>query len=129
MAQNDGQIEYRARMIVLLLEDQPLIAMDTEATLRRAGFATIVHVVSVDAALAWLATARPDLAVMEITLQQESCGPVAQRLAEQNVPLLFYTGANRKLIATQDYPQGVWISKPSEIEALEPQLTRLLTSA
>jgi hypothetical protein len=43
MAKIDECLEMRESMLVLLLEDQPLIAMDTEATLRRAGFANIVH--------------------------------------------------------------------------------------
>lgn len=58
----------RRHMTVLLLEDQPLIAMDTEAILKHAGFARIVQFASVSPALDWLATSVPDLPVIEVTL-------------------------------------------------------------
>jgi DNA-binding NtrC family response regulator len=116
----------RERMTVLLLDDQPLIAMDTEAILRQAGFAQIVHFASVAPALAWLAASEPDLAVIEVTLQNEPSIALAQQLISRNVPFLIYSGANRALLADRIFHEAEWVSKPSEIEMLDPAISRVL---
>lgn len=122
-------MEDRRNMTVLLLEDQPLIAMDTEATLKRAGFVHVVHFSSLGPALDWLSTNRPDLVIMEITLQNEPCVTLAEQFARQNVPYLLYTGASRMLIGERIFHDTEWISKPSEIELLDAAIARVLPAA
>jgi CheY-like chemotaxis protein len=117
----------RRHLTVLLLEDQPLIAMDTDAMLRRMGFADVVHLTSVARALDWLSAGQPDLAVMETSLQGEDSGPVAELLTARKVPLLFYSGANRSMIDREKRAAGSWVSKPSEVEILEPAIVQLLS--
>jgi two-component SAPR family response regulator len=116
----------RNDMTVLLLEDQPLIAMDTESMLKRAGFARIVHFSSVAPALAWIATFVPDLAILEVTVQDEPSVAIAEHLIDRNVPFVLYTGANRGMVRDRIFRNAEWISKPSEIEVIEPAISRVL---
>jgi DNA-binding NarL/FixJ family response regulator len=113
-------------MTVLLLEDQPLIAMDTESMLKQAGFAQIVHFGSMAPALAWMATSIPDLAILEISLQEEPSVTIAEHLINRNVPFVVYTGANRAMVGHHVFHSAEWISKPSEIELIEPAISRVL---
>ncbi len=113
-------------MTVLLLEDQPLIAMDTEAILKQAGFGQIIHFASIVPAIDWLATHEPDLAVIEVTLQNEPSLALAQQLIGRNVPFLVYSGANRALVGDQTFQDAEWLSKPAETEMFEPAIRRVL---
>lgn len=116
----------REHMTVLLLEDQPLIALDTEEIFRQAGFARIVHFASVAAALDWLAASEPDLAIIETTLQNEPSVAFAEHLTRRNVPLLVYSGADRALIGEPIFHDAEWVSKPTEVEMFEPAIRRVL---
>jgi DNA-binding NtrC family response regulator len=113
-------------MTVLLLEDQPLIAMDTESMLKRAGFAQIVHFSAIAPALAWIAASAPDLAVLEVRLQDEPSIVIAEHLISRNVPFVIYTGANRGMVGDPIFRNAEWVSKPSEIEFIEPAISRVL---
>jgi DNA-binding NarL/FixJ family response regulator len=116
----------RIDMTVLLLEDQPLIAIDTEAMLRRVGFVNIVHLASVTQAHAWFSGSRPDLAVLEVSLQSEPSATVAEHLARENVPFLVYSGANRSFVGDRILRDAQWLSKPSEPELLDTEIAHLL---
>jgi DNA-binding response OmpR family regulator len=112
---------------ILLLEDQLLIAMDTEDILKRSGTWQIVHFPQLPPALDWLSLSRPDAVVMEVNLQGESCVPLAQQLTDQNIPFLVYSGANRQLTDYQPvFRNTEWISKPTEPEIIGAALSRLL---
>src|SRR5436190_626242 len=113
LVEDSGRMKTnRERMTVLLLEDQPLIAMDTETILKQAGFARIVHFASVAPALDWLAASEPDLAIIEVTLRGEPSVALAQHLTSRNVPLLIYSGANRTLVGDLVFDAAEWLSKP-----------------
>jgi DNA-binding NarL/FixJ family response regulator len=124
-----GRMMDRRHMTVLLLEDQPLIAMDTESMLKRIGFERIVHFGSVTPALAWIATSMPDFAILEVTLQDQPSVAIAQQLISRNVPFLVYSGANRAMVHDRVFQTAAWISKPSEIESIEPTISRVLGTA
>ena len=73
---------------VLVVEDEFLIAMELEAVLRRAGFEVIGPVSTVEAALQRIGAARPDAAVLDVSLRGEKVTPVAQVLLTLNVPFV-----------------------------------------
>ena len=77
---------------VLLIEDNLLIALETETMLHSLG-AEDVHVFStVAAALAHLEVDRPSFAVLDYNLGREQSVAVAQRLDAMAVPFVFATG-------------------------------------
>lgn len=119
-------MKNRIDMTVLLLEDQPLIAIDTEAMLRRIGFVNIVHLASVAQALVWLSGSRLDLAILEVSLQNEPSVAVAEHLARENVPILVYSGANRSYVGDRILREARWLSKPSEPELLDAEIAHLI---
>jgi len=77
---------------VLVVEDESLVAMLVEDTLREAGCEVMGPAGTVEDALRLLADERPDAAVLDLNLAGESSIPVADRLADFGVPFVVATG-------------------------------------
>ena len=83
---------------MLLVEDQTLIALDTEAMLLELGAAKVEAVTSAQAALAWLATAVPGVGVLDINLGAAFSFGVAEELSRRKIPFIFTTGYGDDLL-------------------------------
>ena len=77
---------------ILVLEDNPLIAMDQEAMLRKLSGADILVAASVAEAQALLDTKRVAFALLDVDLAGETSEPVAKRLHADEVPFVFVSG-------------------------------------
>lgn len=80
--------------LVLVVEDELMVAWDIEQTLTVAGIRVLGPVSSVGAALALIEQQRPDAAILDLNLQGELVTPVARRLNEQGVPFILSTAYN-----------------------------------
>lgn len=109
---------------VLLLEDEPLIALDVEQVLSDAGFQEIRIISSCCDAEAWLQQSNPVFAIIDPRLRDGMCDPIARILVKRNIPFIVYSG-DVITVADQEpaFAAGVWLSKPSPptdlIEAIE----------
>lgn len=86
-------------MSILVVEDNPVTAMDISMLLEDAGasvvgpFATVTHTYSVvddrmcDAII--------DAAILDVELQGETSVPIAQLMDRRGIPFLFYTGISQ----------------------------------
>jgi DNA-binding response OmpR family regulator len=77
---------------VLLVEDEPLIALDAEDLLRGMGVADVACARSVAEGMSVLDAQTFHVALLDVRLGAESCLPLAERLAASNVPFGFMTG-------------------------------------
>jgi light-regulated signal transduction histidine kinase (bacteriophytochrome) len=77
---------------VLVVEDSIIIALDTEENLKRLGVAEVRLESSVTGALAAIAEARPDFAIIDFNLGGESSEPIAAALREAGVRFVLATG-------------------------------------
>lgn len=78
---------------VLVLEDEGLIALDIEVTLRDAGVADVVLSASVDDALAVIEKTELDAAVLDLHLGRSGWSyEVARRLQAKAIPFIFSSG-------------------------------------
>lgn len=80
---------------VLVVEDEPVVAMQLEDMLADLGMEPIGFARTLDNALAADAR-RFDVAVIDIDLRGRRSYPAAERLAEAGVPLVFVTGYPRE---------------------------------
>ena len=78
---------------ILLVEDDPIIALDIAETLTQAGASVIGPAHRVEAALSLIESEALDVAVLDYRLEAETSLPAAARLAEKKVPFLFYTSS------------------------------------
>ena len=81
---------------ILVVEDEPLIAMDFSQTLSDAGYVVIGPANTVAGALALLAQFGCDAAVLDINLGAETSEPVARALGERGTPYVATSGYSRE---------------------------------
>jgi CheY-like chemotaxis protein len=113
---------------VLIVEDDPIIALDFEDTILRFGTKEVRTAGSVAAALRMIEARVPDFALLDVSLVRENSLAVAERLEALKIPYVFVTGyaADVKLPAAfADRPR---LPKPFSSEALEAALKRRFDS-
>src|SRR5689334_23497704 len=81
---------------ILIVEDEPLIAMMLEDFLDSLGHKVSGTCDTVKCALDEVEKGGFDLAILDVNLKGENVWPVATRLRERNVPFVIATGGDRK---------------------------------
>lgn len=91
---------------VLLVEDEPLVAMDMEEELLSLGLEVIGPASNVESAERLIAEAEFDIALVDANLHGRSADRVAAALARKRVPFAFATGYGREALpeAFRDVP-------------------------
>jgi len=97
---------------ILIVEDDPFIAMDLEDTFAEAGYIVIGPVADVQSGLSLIKESRPDIATLDYNLGRENSIPIAQALEAINVPYVFLSGQMSSVIETHDVPETSIIGKP-----------------
>ena len=110
---------------VLLVEDEPLIAIDGEDILRAMGVSEVMWVRTVADGLQALAGQPFHAACLDLRLGQESSLPLAQRLASLNVPFGFLTGFQDDAIP-QEFKDRPIVPKPFTPQQLGDLLRSLV---
>ena len=79
---------------VLIVEDDPFIALDLETTMEDAGFEVLGPVASAVEAMRILNTCRedPDCALIDFYITGGTSESIARELSERDVPLIVVTG-------------------------------------
>jgi CheY-like chemotaxis protein len=109
---------------VLIVEDDPIIALDFEDTLLGFGVKNVRTAGNVARALVMIAERQPDFALLDVGLIREKSFAVAERLEALKIPYAFVTGygADAKLPAA--FMGKPRLTKPSSTDALKALLTR-----
>jgi DNA-binding NarL/FixJ family response regulator len=88
----DSDIAVLRGLNVLLVEDEPLVAMALIDELEQAGITVVGPAASLEGALALVAESRIDAAILDVELQRKLVFPAADLLAERGVPFILTTG-------------------------------------
>jgi CheY-like chemotaxis protein len=83
---------------VLVVEDEPVQALDLERSLRRLGCAVLGPAGSEAEASRLLRERRLNLALLDLVLQDGVALPLAEQLRALNVPMAAVTGCDRRLL-------------------------------
>ena len=114
---------------VLVVEDQMLIAMDLERLLSDAGMMIDGVATSHREATAALSKNRPDIAILDVNLGEETSEPIARQLLADGIPFIFATGYGEAgSIPTAFAGIGV-VRKPYDQDAILRQLRETLNRA
>jgi len=102
---------------VLIVEDDPIIALDFEDTVLSLGVRQVRCAGSVAAALDLIAARVPEFALLDVGLARENSFAVAERLAALKVPFAFVTGYGAEKVPPEfaDRPR---LPKPCSSDAL-----------
>ena len=120
-------LDLFSRKLVLLVEDEPLIAYDLEREFRKAG-ARVIAAGHLDAAL--YMAGHPDLsgAVIDLRLGPDSAIPICRRLVDRNIPFVVHTGYAADAVQ-QQWPTVPIIQKPARPEEITDKLAERLEPA
>ena len=106
-----------ARKRVLLVEDEPLIALALESTLSELGFDVVATATRISSALKAAGRETIDCAILDVNLGSQRVDAVADTLAARGCPFFFMTG-----YATSDLPSRhaarAVLQKPFRLEQL-----------
>jgi CheY-like chemotaxis protein len=81
-----------AGLRVLIVEDELLVALSLEDTLRSLGCAVIGPVATLGEALRISGDVEADIAILDVNLRGEQVFPAAEVLARRGIPLVFCSG-------------------------------------
>jgi light-regulated signal transduction histidine kinase (bacteriophytochrome)/CheY-like chemotaxis protein len=116
---------------ILVVEDQALIALDTEETLRRLGATDIRLTPNVAEAELAITTFEPDVAVLDFNLGGETSENIADRLLGQRIPFVFSTGYGDNVMIPERFRHVPVVRKPvnGTTLALQIELVRAAFAA
>src|SRR6185312_14273598 len=83
---------------ILVIEDEPMLAMDVENSLRAAGFHVMGPAGSTAEALSMLRGRRPDLAILDLNLGSEMVFALFDHLETAQTPFIILSGHSRRLV-------------------------------
>ena len=84
---------------ILIVDDEPMIAMMLADWVIELGHEVLGPSHNTHAALALIAESTPDAAIVDVSLGEGSGYPVAECLAERNIPFVFATGHAHQSLA------------------------------
>ncbi len=111
--------------MVLILEDETMIAVMIEDELVDAGYDVAGPFATCSGALAWLSTNSPDVAVLDTQLQDGSCRDIAVELRSRSIPFVVYSGATNTHMT--ELAGAPWVAKPALGKTLLDALTQAIT--
>jgi CheY-like chemotaxis protein len=103
---------------VLIVEDDPIIALDFEDTILGFGVKMVRTAGSVTRALEIIADRAPDFALLDIGLVREKSFAIAERLNAMEIPFAFVTGYGADIRLPAAFAQKPRLPKPCAADAL-----------
>ena len=113
---------------ILIVEDEPLIAMMLEDFIEGLGYKVVATCESVGDALEKVEQGGFDLAILDVHLHGETIWPVAGALRARNVPFVLATGGHVDN-PPAEFESVAVLEKPYTIERVESVIGATLASA
>jgi CheY-like chemotaxis protein len=123
-----AEIERQTRAEVLIIEDEPIIAMDIETIVRDLGHSVTGVAVTRDEAVAQALARRPGLVLADIQLADDSSGidAVKDILREFQVPVIFITAFPERLLTGERPEPTFLITKPFQRSTVKAAIAQAL---
>ena len=109
---------------VLVVEDDPVVAMVMEDALQAMGLEVLVDINLVDA-LNEVEASQFDAAMIDVGLRGENAWPVMVALQKRKIPFVVMSGGDLTALA-EEFPQVRMINKPVSVEMLRQIVRDLL---
>jgi PAS domain S-box-containing protein len=110
---------------ILVVDDEPLIALEIADILTKAGYGVIGPAGSVAEALALLQSERCAAAVLDVNLGRETCEPIAEHLVQRSTPYVIVSGYSREQQALS-LRAAPYLAKPVVAPVLIDAVRRLV---
>lgn len=114
-----------AGLDILLVEDESMVSILLEDMLLELGARGVRHANRLDAGFTLAAERTPGLAVLDVNLAGQAIFPLAEKLTQDSVPILFITGYGREGLGAAWRRHEV-LQKPLTLAQLEEASRRVL---
>ena len=123
-----SEIERQTRAEVLIIEDEPIIAMDIETIVRDLGHTVTGVAVTRDEAVSQAMARRPGLVLADIQLADDSSGidAVKDILEQFSVPVIFITAFPERLLTGTRPEPTFLITKPFQRSTVKAAIAQAL---
>ena len=123
-----AEIEMQTAARVLIIEDEPIIAMDIESIVQELGHESVGIADTRDQAIEMAANQKPDLILSDIQLADGSSGIDAANdiLAKSDVPIIFITAFPERLLTGERPEPTFLITKPFKRSAVQAAVSQAL---
>lgn len=134
LAASYGMARARRTFSILVVEDEPLLALNTKADLESDGHVVIGPARNFAQGMALVRDAGVDLALLDVSLLDAARGPdtgapIAQFLLERNIPVAFVTGYAGGAAVPEQFSHVPRLNKPYDIADLRALIARLTRPA
>jgi len=128
VAEAMAEIERQTHADVLIIEDEPIIAMDIESIVRDLGHNVTGVAVTRDEAIAQARKSPPGLVLADIQLADDSSGidAVKDILSEFSVPVIFITAFPERLLTGTRPEPTFLITKPFQRSTVKAAIAQAL---
>ena len=97
---------------ILVAEDEPIVAFDLCDTVEEAGYLVEGPFSGSSSASDAYECDKPDLAILDITLDDGEVFELAEKLDADNVPIIFHSGGHRQEDVKARFPSATTLTKP-----------------
>lgn len=117
--------DYQHKASILIVEDEPILAIALEESLRDAGFEIAGVAGRLETALTIIENAVFDAAVLDANLAGVSAGPAASALTERGLPFVVVSGYSSKQLQSA-FTGAIRLQKPCRLDDLIHALRSVL---
>ena len=111
---------------ILVAEDERIIAADLCDTVEEAGYEVVGPHADMSSAMLACNKQKPDLAILDVHLNDGAVYPLAEKLADENVPIIFHSGHISRDEVRAAFPSAPTLAKPSPPDQLIAEVGKAL---
>lgn len=104
-------------LVIMILEDEAIIALDLESEAVANRFSVFTAATCAEGK-AWLDGNTPDVAILDVSLEDGPCVPVAKELQRRGVPFIVHSARGALDNLDEVFNSGTWVGKPADTAAL-----------
>ncbi len=106
------EIAQKVAHRILVAEDEMVVAFDLCDTVEEAGFKVEGPHAGISSAMLAFQVEKPDLAILDVKLDDGSVFPLARKLADEDVPIIFHSGSLNADEVNAQFPGATTLLKP-----------------
>lgn len=114
---------------ILVAEDESIIALDLCDTVKEAGYSVEGPHADVNSAMLACQKGTPDIAILDVELDDGTVYPLAERLVKEDIPIIFHSGRRSTEEMKARFPGVPTLSKPCPPKEMIEAVHTALASA
>ena len=114
---------------ILVAEDELIVAFDLCETVAEAGFEVEGPHAGISSAMLAFQKEKPDLAILDVNLDDGNVFALARKLAEEDVPVIFHSGQHTPEEVKARFPDATTLTKPCPPTEVIEAVNKVLETA